>query len=96
ITASTTVYRALQKQIASGRIHRLQSLSAFTVCRGDQDGAASVFAFCDDCGNVTEHIDTNVDLCTAGLSKRAGFALTHSILEIHGRCSDCNTGVPDH
>ncbi|MEM6758513.1 MAG: Fur family transcriptional regulator [Pseudomonadota bacterium] len=96
VNASTTVYRALQKLVAAGRIHRIESLNAFTVCCSAHDDEAPVFAICADCGSVTEHVDIDVIQSLASLSKRAGFALNHSVLEIHGRCSDCNTGVPDH
>ena len=94
ITASTTVYRALEKLLIAGRIHRIESLNAWTVCCGGHDQQVPVFAICADCGAVTEHIDTDFKNSIASLSKTTGFEPNHSVLEIHGRCSDCNTGVP--
>ena len=58
VTASTTVYRALEKLLNAGRIHKVESLNAWTVCCGEHDQQVPVFAICDDCGTVTEHIDT--------------------------------------
>ena len=94
VTASTTVYRALEKLLNAGRIHKVESLNAWTVCCGEHDQQVPVFAICDDCGTVTEHIDTDFKNSIARLSKTTGFEPNHSVLEIHGRCSDCNTGVP--
>jgi hypothetical protein len=37
---------------------------------------------------VTEHIDTDFKSSIASLSKTTGFEPNHSVLEIHGRCSD--------
>lgn len=93
VTASTTVYRALEKLLDAGRVHRIESLNAWTVCCGGHDDTIPVFEICNDCGTVTEHIDAEFAHSIACLSERTGFAPNHSVLEIHGRCSDCNTGV---
>ena len=91
VTASTTVYRALEKLTNEGRIHRIESLNAWTVCCGQHDQKIPVFEICSDCGIVTEHIDTDFKNSVASLSKTTGFEPNHSVLEIHGRCSDCMT-----
>lgn len=96
VTASTTVYRALEKLLISGKVHRIESLNAWTVCCGGHDGKIPVFAICDNCGTVTEHIDDDFSDSIASLSKRIGFAPNHSVLELHGRCSNCHTSVPSH
>ena len=93
VTASTTVYRALEKLLEDGLVHRIESLNAWTVCCGSHDGKTPVFAICDDCGNVTEYIDADFTHSLASLSRRIGFSPNHSVLEIHGRCSDCETGT---
>ena len=95
VTASTTVYRALEKLESAGRIHRIESLSAWAVCRGGHDQQIPVFVICDDCGGVTEHIDTDFKNSLATLSSKTGFQPRHSVLEIHGRCSDCSISVPN-
>ena len=96
VTASTTVYRALEKLLNAGRVHRIESLNAWMVCCGGHDNQTPVFSICDDCGTVTEHIDSDFDHSIAGLSKKTGFKPNHSVLEIHGRCGDCNTSVPNN
>ena len=47
VTASTTVYRALEKLMNAGRIHRIESLNSWTVCCGEHDQKIPVFAICD-------------------------------------------------
>ena len=96
VTASTTVYRALEKLLNAGRVHRIESLNAWMVCCGGHDNQTPVFSICDDCGTVTEHIDSDLDHSIAGLSKKTGFEPNHSVLEIHGRCGDCNTSMPNN
>jgi len=96
VTASTTVYRALEKLLHAGKVHRIESLNAWTVCCGGHDGKTPVFAICDDCGTVTEHVDDDFAESIADLSKRTGFAPNYSVLELHGRCSDCSTSVSTH
>ena len=96
VAASTTVYRALEKLLEAGKVHKIESLNAWTVCCGGHDGRTPVFAICDDCGTVTEHVDDDFAKSIAALSKRTGFAPNHSVLELHGRCSDCSTSVPSH
>ena len=96
VTASTTVYRALEKLLDAGRVHRIESLNAWTVCCGGHDGKTPVFAICDDCGTVTEHVDDDFADIIAALSKRTGFAPNRSVLELHGRCNDCSTSAPSN
>ena len=96
VTASTTVYRALEKLLNAGRVHRIESLNAWMVCCGGHDHQTPVFSICDDCGTVTEHIDSDFNHSIAVLSKKTGFEPNHSVLEIHGRCGDCNTSMPNN
>ncbi|MEO0915365.1 MAG: Fur family transcriptional regulator [Pseudomonadota bacterium] len=94
VSASTTVYRALEKLLEAGKVHRIESLNAWTVCCGAHDGKTPVFAICDDCGAVTEHVDSDFAASIASLSERTGFHPNHSVLELHGRCSSCSAAVP--
>lgn len=43
VTASTTVYRALEKLLNVGRTHRAESLNAWKVCCGSHDQQVPVF-----------------------------------------------------
>ncbi len=95
VTAATTVYRALAKLLAEGHIHRIESLNAWTVCCEPHHATAPVFEICDDCGNVTEHVASHLARDIAALATDSGFAPNRSVIEIHGRCSACETAAPE-
>lgn len=94
VTAVTTVYRALDKLQATGRVHRIESLNAWTACCDPHHHDVPVFEICNGCGTVTEHVDAEFARGIAALTARSGFAPDRSVIEIHGRCSDCGTDGP--
>jgi len=94
VTAATTVYRALDQLVASGRVHRIESLNAFAVCSNPNHHEAPVFEICGDCGAVTEHVDMDLTENIAALSSHSGFKAEHSVIEIRGRCGTCQAEAP--
>jgi Fur family zinc uptake transcriptional regulator len=87
--APTTVYRALEHLIRAGRVRRIESLNAYLAATEAGDRAV-VFAICDDCGRVQERdAGTEVGRITKALA-RDGFRPTHPVVEVHGRCGDCD------
>jgi Fur family zinc uptake transcriptional regulator len=89
--APQTVYRSLDRLIAGGQAHRLESLNAFVACCHPSHEGAAVFAICDDCGTVTEFDEpTAVDKLSAW-AKKAKFAVGQMTLEIRGRCRACSS-----
>ena len=96
VTAATTVYRALDQLLATGRVHRIESLNAWTACRDPSHAETPAFEICEDCGAVTEHVDPRLAQDIAALSKRSGFMPEHSVIEIRGRCGTCRTDAFPH
>jgi Fur family zinc uptake transcriptional regulator len=89
--APTTVYRALEHLIRAGRVRRIESLNAYLAAT-DIDDRAVVFAICDDCGRVQERgAEAEVARITKALA-RDGFRPSYPVVEVHGRCGDCDTG----
>ena len=87
--APTTVYRALDHLIRAGRVRRIESLNAYLPASDTPDRAV-VFAICDDCGRVQERdAGAEVGRITKALAKD-GFRPTHPVVEVHGRCGDCD------
>ena len=86
--APQTVYRALDRLIASGSAHRLESLNAFVACAHSHTGAA-VFAICDMCGSVTEFEEPRAIAALAAWAKKTKFQTRAMTLELRGRCVDC-------
>jgi Fur family zinc uptake transcriptional regulator len=87
--APQTVYRSLDRLIADGQAHRLESLNAFVACRHPSHEGAAVFAICDDCGTVTEFDEPAAIVRLQAWAKKARFAVTCMTLEIRGRCRSC-------
>ena len=93
VTAATTVYRALDQLLAAGRVHRIESLNAWTACCAPRHAETPVFEICTDCGAVTEHLDARLAYDVAQLSDRTGFSPDRSVIEIRGRCGDCRSNA---
>ncbi len=94
VTAATTVYRALEQLVRSGRVHRIESLNAFTACCDPNHDEVPVFEICESCGAVTEHVDAGLAKSIAALSSHSGFTPEHSVIEIRGRCGACRADAP--
>lgn len=89
--APQTVYRALDRLIASGAAHRVESLNAFVVCGHSDhhhDGAA-IFAICDDCGTVSEFSEPAAVEALDDWAKRSKYTVHTMTLELRGRCAAC-------
>ncbi|MCY3874613.1 MAG: transcriptional repressor [Rhodobacteraceae bacterium] len=95
VTAATTVYGALAKLHEAGHVHRIESSNAWTACREAHHSETPVFEICGGCGNVTEHVSSHLARTIAALSADSDFAPDRSVIEIHGRCSDCGATAPN-
>jgi Fur family transcriptional regulator, zinc uptake regulator len=91
LRAPLQVYRALEKLVELGFVHRLESLNAFVACQhvgcGGVDSVA--FAICGTCGKVDEVQDANLSQELKLVSVKTGFALAHSVVELRGTCARC-------
>tara|TARA_B100001057_G_C22300901_1_gene738214 strand:- start:124 stop:528 length:405 start_codon:yes stop_codon:yes gene_type:complete len=90
LKAPLQIYRALDSLIELKVVHRLESLNAWTTCCDASHDTAPIFVICDDCGDVKEHIDTNLNRSIENISEKNGFTAERPIVEIHGRCHDCS------
>ncbi len=91
LRAPLQIYRALNALIGRGHAHRLESLSAFVACAGEEchrTGLAA-FAICKTCEEVTEFSDFVLRQRLEGWAEREGFRATNSVVEIHGTCATC-------
>lgn len=90
LSAANTVYRSLEHLQAAGRVHRIESLNAWTILQAPFHTTTPIFEICVDCSVVTEHSDPRLCGDIAELTERTGFAVERSVIEIHGRCGDCH------
>tara|TARA_A100001015_G_scaffold163641_1_gene181917 strand:+ start:658 stop:1068 length:411 start_codon:yes stop_codon:yes gene_type:complete len=91
LKAPLQIYRTLDQLIELKIVHRLESLNAWTLCCDAEHASTPVFAICNDCGNVKEYFDETLSSNIANISKQSGFVADRSIIEIHGRCDQCET-----
>ena len=82
--APPTVYRALAAFTERGRVHRLESLTAFIACRCERHHHASVRSICDDCGTVEESVAPDLLRESSSVAERSGFAPMRHVIEVHG------------
>jgi Fur family zinc uptake transcriptional regulator len=87
--APLTIYRALDKLMDRGLVHRIESLNAFIHCDHGPHEHATGFLICTDCGRTLE---VHLEACETHLAGRArdqGFAVDDVRVEMTGRCPDC-------
>ena len=92
--APLQVYRALEKLVELGMVHRLESLNAFVACRhpGCESHETIAFAICDSCGQVREIGDADLGARLRVIARQAGFRPARSVVEMHGLCRNCQSG----
>ena len=89
--APLQVYRALEKLIGMGRVHRLESLNAFIACShmSCEKTGGTAFVICNRCEHVQEVCDDSVSLFLAGLTEKTKFKASKTSIELHGVCDAC-------
>ena len=89
--APLQVYRALEKLLDFGLVHRLESSNAFVACAHPHCHAHGLIAFaiCETCGQVEEFSDDVVRDRLSGWSSAHGFKAEKTIIEIRGKCTKC-------
>ncbi|MPN21110.1 Zinc uptake regulation protein [bioreactor metagenome] len=93
LRAPQQVYRALDKLMEYGLVHRVESLNSFVACAHPHDHGHGliVFAICDECGHVDEFADAAVERRLKGWSKDHAFKMSSATVEMHGTCSQCES-----
>jgi Fur family zinc uptake transcriptional regulator len=88
------VYRALDRLIEEGSVHKIESVSAYAVCTDAECGSGGpvVFAICTRCGQAAEARDPGLGQLLGRLARRQGFRLEASTVELSGLCEACAQG----
>lgn len=90
LKAPLTIYRALDKLMAQGLAHRIESLNAFVTCgHGPHHDHATGFLICGDCGKAQEVPIAACEKHLAGRAREQGFFVDAVKVEMTGRCPDC-------
>lgn len=84
------VYRTLDFLVENGLVHRIDSINAFVGCtHADQDHECH-FLICENCNDVTEICDEELDKKLNKTAKNAKFTVARKNIEILGVCKECS------
>jgi Fur family zinc uptake transcriptional regulator len=93
--APLQVYRALEKLLDYGMVHRLESINAFVACAHPHNHSHNhgmiAFAICEKCGQVSEFSDDVITQRVRQWTTDNGFKQTKTTIEIRGVCAACGT-----
>lgn len=93
--APLQVYRALEKLLELGIVHRLETQNAFVACNHpgsdthEESHDAVAFMICETCGTVAETADKGLASQLQELAGTANFTLNQSVVELRGKCVSC-------
>jgi len=91
-----SVYRALDRLIRVGRVHRVESRSAYVLCTHPHvDGDPNLIAICEQCGGVEEFPIADVACRVRAEVRTRTFQFASMSLEVRGRCRSCVTADVD-
>ena len=90
IWAPPTIYRALQRLIEQGLVHRLESRNAFLACTvSHQKNEWVAFTVCDRCNAAEEFIDEELAARLRTRAQEMSFQILETTLELRGLCRLC-------
>ena len=91
INAPLQVYRALDKLVEIGKIHKIESRNAFIACKNSkcQITKATVFSICESCEDVTEVSNLKLSKYLNNFADKSGMKYNKYNLEFFGLCKNC-------
>jgi len=91
IKAPLQVYRALDKLIEIGKVHKIESRNSYIACehKNCNSSTSTSFLICEICDQVSELTQKNLSSYFAKQSEQANFKYAKHNLEIFGACKDC-------
>ena len=91
INAPQQIYRALDKLIEIGKIHKIESKNAFVACKNAncEVSKATAFSICESCEKVEELNDLKLSKYLSGYSDKTGMKYKKYNLEFFGLCKKC-------
>ena len=91
IKSPLQVYRALDKLIEIGKVHKIESRNSYVACKHEGCNAktSTSFLICEKCEKVTELEKDNLKSFFGTLSQSVNFEYSDHNLEIFGCCNAC-------
>ena len=91
IKAPTQVYRALDRLIEIGKVHKIESKNSYIACNNSNCSSqtSTTFLICEECDIVIELEKNNSSSYFTKLSEKFNFKYSEHNLEIYGYCNSC-------
>ena len=91
INAPQQIYRALDKLIEAGKIHKIESKNAFVACKNSncEVSKATAFSICESCEIVDEISDEKLSKYLSNFNEKKGMKFKRFNLEFFGLCKKC-------
>ena len=95
IKSPLQVYRALNKLIEIGKVHKIESKNSYIACNNVNctSQTSTSFLICEMCDKVTEIKKNNLSTYFLKLGEKSNFKYNKHNLEIYGECKACKTKV---
>jgi len=91
ISSPPTVYRALNRLLEDGLVHRLESINAYVTCAIETHlHGTTVFVICRDCGGVDELDEAELVARLRAQAIAHGFRHDETVVELRGQCAACS------
>jgi Fur family zinc uptake transcriptional regulator len=87
--AANSVYRILDLFVGANLVRRVESANAYVANAHPDCLHDCIFLVCDNCGQTTHLDDDSVASGVRDAAARTGFAPVRPVIEVHGRCADC-------
>tara|TARA_Y100000590_G_scaffold236901_1_gene266634 strand:+ start:393 stop:797 length:405 start_codon:yes stop_codon:yes gene_type:complete len=95
IKSPLQVYRALDKLIEMGKVHKIESKNSYIACNNSNctSQTSTSFLICEVCDKVTELKKNNLNTYFSKISEKSNFKYTKHNLEIYGSCKTCKNKI---
>ena len=95
IKSPLQVYRALDKLIEIGKVHKIESKNSYIACNNAECSSKSSTSFliCELCDDVKELKKNNLSSYFSKQSEKSNFKYTKHNLEIYGACKTCKNKI---
>tara|TARA_Y100001935_G_C17230150_1_gene469967 strand:- start:568 stop:972 length:405 start_codon:yes stop_codon:yes gene_type:complete len=91
IKSPLQVYRALDKLIEIGKVHKIESRNSYVACKHEGCNAktSTSFLICESCDKVNELTGNNLFSYFSKQAEKNNFQYRKHSLEIYGLCENC-------
>jgi Fur family zinc uptake transcriptional regulator len=87
--AANSVYRILDLFVGANLARKVESANAYIANDHPDCLHDCIFLICDSCGQTTHLDDDSISGGVRAAAKQAGFAPDRPVIEVRGRCGEC-------